>query len=430
MSTSLSPSSSLDMLSPTSPSTRWASDSLSDEDEIVWSLSSSAMLSPPLNMSPLSEAADYVLVPRIDASATTTPPTPPPPPSTTSTTAAGVAADQVRELEAPTSDDAIAVVAEEMAALSLGTTAADMLTAPVSDSVSVSPSVSVSVSASASGATPTKKKCRKNRRRAGTTAQGLGVAMPSASEPTKKRKKAKKVVAPPSSCPSSSAWSSTSSSSSYHSSSGGGQSRSESASASEFESASASASAAARAAPPPLSLPSVATKKSSDGFSLSSSSSSSCASFSSAAVATPQPQKLREKQPKKKKNKGVSGSPAHAQGHAPVAAAADVANVKEEEPISTGYHEAHKFMTTYVLITSLRLIPTKKHVLTKLVIIIVIHRRSSSSSSPFLFLFSPTCPLFMFCMRSPPLFFFIPRTASRTGISHTHHHQAITAQRY
>ena len=68
MSTSLS--SSLDVLSLTS-SSRWASDSLSsDEDEIVWSLSSSALLStsPPLQ-SPLSETADFVLVPRATAAA-------------------------------------------------------------------------------------------------------------------------------------------------------------------------------------------------------------------------------------------------------------------------------------------------------------------------------------------------------------------------
>ncbi|KAH9057652.1 hypothetical protein EDB87DRAFT_1685972 [Lactarius vividus] len=69
MTTSLS--SSLDVLSLTS-SSRWASDSPSDEDEIVWSLSSSALLSSssPLH-SPLSETTDFVLVPR----ATAVPPT-------------------------------------------------------------------------------------------------------------------------------------------------------------------------------------------------------------------------------------------------------------------------------------------------------------------------------------------------------------------
>ncbi|KAH8980834.1 hypothetical protein EDB86DRAFT_506189 [Lactarius hatsudake] len=71
MTTSLS--SSLDVLSLTS-SSRWASDSPSDEDEIVWSLSSSALLStssPPLH-SPLSETTDFVLVPRATAVPLTT----------------------------------------------------------------------------------------------------------------------------------------------------------------------------------------------------------------------------------------------------------------------------------------------------------------------------------------------------------------------
>ncbi|KAH9001769.1 hypothetical protein EDB92DRAFT_1939595 [Lactarius akahatsu] len=70
MTTSLS--SSLDVLSLTS-SSRWASDSPSDEDEIVWSLSSSTLLStsPPLH-SPLSETADFVLVPRATAVPLTT----------------------------------------------------------------------------------------------------------------------------------------------------------------------------------------------------------------------------------------------------------------------------------------------------------------------------------------------------------------------
>ena len=71
MTTSLS--SSLDLLSLTT-STRWASDSPSDEDEIVWSLSSSAHLStsPPL-YSPLSETGDFVLVPRATAASSVSP---------------------------------------------------------------------------------------------------------------------------------------------------------------------------------------------------------------------------------------------------------------------------------------------------------------------------------------------------------------------
>src|SRR6266403_21254 len=134
MTTSLSPSSSLDMLSPISPSTRWASDSLSDEDEIVWSLSSSAMLSssslppPHTTSSPLSEAADYVLVPRIDAIPTGTAGSPASPP-------------------ARTSDDAIAI-AEGMAALSLSSGAAAGLPSTASGSTTT---------------TITKKKSKKNR---------------------------------------------------------------------------------------------------------------------------------------------------------------------------------------------------------------------------------------------------------------------------
>ncbi|KAI0262867.1 hypothetical protein BC834DRAFT_971688 [Gloeopeniophorella convolvens] len=66
MTTSLS--SSIDILSLTS-STTWAGDSPSDEDEIVWSLSSSAVLSSPSVVgSPRSETADVVLVPRADPS--------------------------------------------------------------------------------------------------------------------------------------------------------------------------------------------------------------------------------------------------------------------------------------------------------------------------------------------------------------------------
>jgi hypothetical protein len=64
------------------------------------------------------------------------------------------------------------------------------------------------------------------------------------------------------------------------------------------------------------------------------------------------------KKQSKKKKKGGSGSPVHAQGGG-APAVADVANAKEEgekEPMRTGYHEAHKFMTTYVLIASPRLI--------------------------------------------------------------------------
>src|SRR5260221_10989270 len=62
--------SSLDILSLShTPSTRWASDSTSDDDdEIVWSLSSSAVLSSSSN-SPLSDTADFVLIPRMETSA-------------------------------------------------------------------------------------------------------------------------------------------------------------------------------------------------------------------------------------------------------------------------------------------------------------------------------------------------------------------------
>lgn len=96
MTTSLA--SSLDHLSLTSSTTTtWASDSPSDEDEIVWSLSSSALLStsPPLH-SPLSETMDFVLVPRATAVAA----------------AAALSAS-------PAAD----TIAEEMAALSLTPTA-------------------------------------------------------------------------------------------------------------------------------------------------------------------------------------------------------------------------------------------------------------------------------------------------------------------
>lgn len=91
--TTASLSSSLDVLSLNSSTTTWASDSLSDEDEIVWSLSSSALLStsPPLQ-SPLSETGDFVLVPRATAAAA----------------AAALSAS-------PTAD----TIADEMAALSL-----------------------------------------------------------------------------------------------------------------------------------------------------------------------------------------------------------------------------------------------------------------------------------------------------------------------
>ncbi|KAI0303366.1 hypothetical protein B0F90DRAFT_1364587 [Multifurca ochricompacta] len=97
--TSLSPSADISSLT---SSIRWATDYLSDEDEIVWSLSSSAILSssPPLN-SPLSETADFVLVSRIDTS-----------PATVTTTAAAA-------LNGSTISDTIA---KEMAALSLSPT--------------------------------------------------------------------------------------------------------------------------------------------------------------------------------------------------------------------------------------------------------------------------------------------------------------------
>ena len=136
MTTSLA--SSLDILSLTS-STRWASDSLSDnddEDEIVWSLSSSALLStsPPLH-SPLSETADFVLVPRATAAA----------PSSAS----------------PTAD----TVAEEMAALSLtpATHARENADPPAV------PSPTAPQRTSVQGSTPTRKARRAVRRQATTT---------------------------------------------------------------------------------------------------------------------------------------------------------------------------------------------------------------------------------------------------------------------
>ena len=136
MTTSLA--SSLDILSLTS-STRWASDSLSDnddEDEIVWSLSSSALLStsPPLH-SPLSETADFVLVPRATAAA----------PSSAS----------------PTAD----TIAEEMAALSLtpATHARENADPPAV------PSPTAPQRTSVQGSTPTRKARRAVRRQATTT---------------------------------------------------------------------------------------------------------------------------------------------------------------------------------------------------------------------------------------------------------------------
>jgi hypothetical protein len=133
MTTSLS--SSLDMLSLAS-STRWASDSASDEDEIVWSLSSSGVLSSssPLN-SPLSETADYVLVPRVDntnasTTATTT--------TTVATTAAAITAAPATGQAAPLLPPQQALtpdgIADEMATLSLSSAYV-----PASASVSARP---------------------------------------------------------------------------------------------------------------------------------------------------------------------------------------------------------------------------------------------------------------------------------------------------
>jgi hypothetical protein len=373
MSTSFSPSSSLDMLTPTSPNTRWASDSLSDdEDEIVWSLSSSAMLSsssppppPHTSSSPLSEAADYVLVPRMNST---------PIPAGT-VTAAGDATTL--------SDDAIA---EGMATLSLSNGAAHL---PSTTSVP----------------TTTKKKSKKKSCRAGENGVPVDVSMPpggvdshplppasAALTPTTKRKKAAKKAAartsssspsPSSSDPSaSSPTSSTSSSSSRSSRRPGG--RAPGRAKSETESAAAGAAESKRCEE---------TYETNYiliiGFFF--------LLFFYCAVTTPK--KLK----KKRSKKSASGSSSHASSAAEHVANDDVNAAKgEEEPssktISTGYHEAHKFMSSYVPLTLLSLPSNKKkHALTELLIraitIIIMIRLTSHVS---------------FYVPTPP-FFFIPR---------------------
>ena len=121
---SASLSSSLDMLSLSHVSnTRWASDSTSDdEDEIVWSLSSSAVLSSssPL-ISPLSETADYVLIPRMETSAPNTLAT-----VTTPATATATSQEPLAPVSLPSAltPDGIA---QDMAALSLSTAPSSQL---------------------------------------------------------------------------------------------------------------------------------------------------------------------------------------------------------------------------------------------------------------------------------------------------------------
>lgn len=174
---SASLSSSLDILSLTS-STRWASDSFSDEDEIVWSLSSSAVLSSssPLN-SPLSETADYVLVPRIDAGATAAP--------------VVTATNPI----APPSADAIA---EQMAALSLSAASQQRRTdVPTTTTTSAPPPPPAAAK---------KKGCQAGNKKAtappsppAASRQSQDGAPPTVAPPaaprTAKRKKAKKVKA-------------------------------------------------------------------------------------------------------------------------------------------------------------------------------------------------------------------------------------------
>src|SRR6266581_4304758 len=142
MSTSLS--SSLDMLSLShTSSTRWASDSTSDdeaEDEIVWSLSSSAVLSSSSN-SPLSETADFVLIPRIETSA----------PNALATAATTATATSQEAPVSPPSESALTLtpdgIPQDLAAVLSLSTAARTVHASSSSSSSTSSASSGSVSA-------------------------------------------------------------------------------------------------------------------------------------------------------------------------------------------------------------------------------------------------------------------------------------------